>query len=102
MVCISPLTAILMDQRAKFTPRGVKTEFVGEIQTDVEVQRMVLKGEVQLVFISPESIINNFKYRKMLLSPPYKANLVALVVDEAHCVTRRLFGKIVSAVCLQD
>lgn len=28
----------------------------------------------------------NQKYRNMLLSKPYKENLVALVIDEAHCV----------------
>ena len=36
--------------------------------------------------ISPESIINNPKYRKMLLSTTHKTKLVAVVVDEAHCV----------------
>lgn len=75
-----------MDQRSKFSIRGLKTEFVGEVQTNPEAERAILKGDIQLVYISPESIINNSKFRKMLLSPVYKDNLVALVVDEAHCV----------------
>ena len=33
-VCVSPLTSIMMDQRAKFTPKNLCTEFVGEQQTD--------------------------------------------------------------------
>ena len=86
VVCISPLTSIMMDQQAKFTPRGLKAEFVGKAQTDVEVVKKVLHGDVQLLFISPESIINNTKYRIMLLSTTYKTKLVAVVVDEAHCV----------------
>ena len=86
MVCISPLTSLMMDQRAKFTPRGLTTEFVGEAQSDQATVRKVLRGETQLVLITPESIIGNALYRNMLLSTTYKEKLVALVVDEAHCV----------------
>ena len=30
VVCISPLTSLMMDQQAKFSPLGLRTEFVGE------------------------------------------------------------------------
>ena len=86
MICISPLIAIMMDQQAKFSPMGVSTEFVGEIQENQVVIKKVLSGNVQLVYISPEAILKNHKYRQMLMSDSYKANLVALVVDEAHCI----------------
>ena len=33
------------------------TEFIGEAQTDPAADRKVLKGEIQLVLISPDSII---------------------------------------------
>ena len=46
----------------------------------------VLKGKIQLVYVSPESLIGNEKIRKMLLNSIYSRNLVAFVVDEAHCV----------------
>ena len=68
-----------------FVPRGIVAEYVGEAQEDPSGIADVLGGQVQLVFISPESIIMNQKYRNMLLSKPYKENLVALVIDEAHC-----------------
>ncbi len=86
VVCISPLTSIMVDQHAKFLPRGLRTDFVGEVQTDEDAEKRVLKGESQLVYISPENRINNPRYRKMLLRQVYKENLVALVIDEAHCV----------------
>ena len=38
------------------------------------------------MFISPESILAKGIFQNMLLSPPYIKNLVAVVVDEAHCV----------------
>ena len=88
VVCVSPLTSIMMDQRAKFTPMNLCTEFVGEQQTDRSAEIRVCKGEVQLVLISPESLIEVPKYRNMLLSKTYQEKLVALVVDEAHCVKK--------------
>ena len=76
----------MMDQRSKFTPSGVIAEFVGESQCDRLAVERVVTGEVDMVFISPESIITNPIFRNMLLSKSYKDNTVALVVDEAHCV----------------
>ncbi len=86
VVCISPLTAIMIDQRAKFTLYGLTTEFLGEAQDDQSAIMNVLQGRIQLVFVSPEAIIQNRKYRSMLLTRTYKDKLVALVVDEVHCV----------------
>ena len=75
-----------MDQAKKFVIKGLTAAFVGEAQDDREVVRQVLNGDAQLVFISPESLINNELYRNMLLTSQYKERMVALAVDEAHCV----------------
>jgi len=76
----------MVDQQSKFSPKGLSTEYVGEAQPDLAVKRKVLNGDVQLVYISPECLIMNKTYRSMLLLPQYQQNLVALVIDEAHCV----------------
>ena len=76
----------MMDQKAKFTPRGVVAEFVAEAQEDQSTNCCVLQGKVQLIFISPESLLHNRMYRSMLLSDTYRHNLVVLIVDEANCV----------------
>ncbi len=85
---VSLLTSIIMDQTAKFSPRGLVTDFVGEAQMDDEATKRTLNGIAQLVFISPESIITNPCFRNMLMSARYKEKLVALTVDEAHCVNK--------------
>lgn len=85
-MCVSPLTALMMDQREKFAPRGLETEFVGEAQDDEEVVKKVREGKIQLVYISPENLLLNPVYRGMLNSDHYKQNLVGFVIDEAHCV----------------
>ena len=76
----------MMDQCKRFSEKGVVAKFVGEAMTDKNVIKEVLEGRVQLLYITPESIILNRLYRNMLLSPVYKEKLAALVVDEAHCV----------------
>ena len=85
-MCISPLTAIMMDQQTKFQNMGISAEFVGEGQRDPTAWRRVLNGEVQLVYISPEHIVCNPRYHHVLRSGTYKENLFGVVVDEAHCV----------------
>ena len=86
VICVSPLASLMMDQRNKFVPKGINCDFVGEAQTDKEAISKVVAGKIQLVFISPESIICNTLYRGMLMSSTYKEKIAALVIDEAHCV----------------
>ena len=75
----------MMDQQSKYREKGLLVEFVGE-ESNCHSKEKILRGEVQLVFISPESAIGNILYRSMFLSRPYKERLVAIAVDEAHCV----------------
>ncbi len=51
----------------------------------------VLGGAFELVFISPELLLTMRRYRMMCRSEEYKDSLVALIVDEAHCVKNGMF-----------
>ena len=88
VLIISPLTAIMMEQRDKYLHSGISAEFVGEMQQDLDSMVSVREGRVQLVYISPESLLQNPQWRTMLLSTPYQMHLVAVAVDEAHCIVR--------------
>ena len=44
----------------------------------------VLDGKYQLIYMTPESLFGNPTWWKMLQSFVYQANLVAVVIDEAH------------------
>ena len=46
VLCISPLTALMMEQRAKFSLRGVRTDFIGQLQQDIQAMSTVQKGQV--------------------------------------------------------
>ena len=58
VLCVSPLTAIMREQTAKFSALRINAEFVGEEQTDPTARHRVINGQVQLVFISPENLRN--------------------------------------------
>ena len=82
-MCVSSLAAIMMDQKSKFTPRGLVTELVGETQDYPAAVKRVVEGKVQLVFISPE---NSERHSLSKHAADAVQKLVPLVVDEAHCI----------------
>ena len=51
VVCVSPLTSLMMDQKNKFSLSGITTEIVSEDQIDKSVITLVIKGDIQLVYI---------------------------------------------------
>ena len=90
----------MVDQQNKYRNDHFMVDFVGEAQVDPAVYKKVQAGDVQLLYISPESIIENPRYRDILLTPIYVNKLVAVVIDEAHCIKtwgdkfRRAFSKL--------
>ena len=74
------------DERSSESPNreNVQSVFVG----DADDKEEVCEGKYQLVFTSLESLLMDPTWRNMLLSPIYQENLVALVINEAHCVNK--------------
>ena len=85
-VIITPLISLMLDQKEKFLQKGLRVDFVGQAQHNEQALEAVINGQIQLVYISPESLLENKRYRNMLSSKVYQEKMVALVVDEAHCV----------------
>ena len=48
----------------------------------------ILNGDVQLVYLSPESVLSHTHWRDMFHTLTYQNNLVCLAVDEAHLVEK--------------
>ena len=70
--------------------KGVSAAYISSETDDRAQCKAILRGEVQIVFIGPESLLQNTTWREMLRTPVYKSNLVAFVVDEVHCVPKWL------------
>lgn len=65
----------MMDQKRILSEKGLSVEYVGEGVTPDNLDD-VLKGKVQLVYVSPESLLGNAKIRKMLLNSVYSRGLL--------------------------
>ena len=86
VIVVSPLTALMQDQVATFTARGLCAAYIqGESGDDVPA---VLNGRVQLLYSSPETLILIPKWREMLRLDVYLNNVVCLAIDEAHLVEK--------------
>jgi len=85
-IIVSPLISLMKDQVKTATERNVTAVYVGDAKS-TEV-RKICEGEYQLVFMSPKSLLQDSTWRDMLLSPVYQQQLIAFVVNEAHCVKK--------------
>ena len=69
---------------AKLKAKGVEAVYVGE-RCDMN---KVYEGRYPILFISPEALLTDSKWRDVLLSQVYQRHLMAVVIDEAHCVKK--------------
>ncbi|KAL5479301.1 hypothetical protein EMCRGX_G022804 [Ephydatia muelleri] len=89
VIVVSPLIALMKDQVATLNSKGLSAAYLSSEMNDRAQQERILRGEVQVLYIGPELLMLNTLWRDMLTTPVYKENLVAFVVDEAHCVAKR-------------
>ena len=82
VLVISPLIALMKDQVERLKVKRMKAVYGGD---QCEMDR-VYEGHYQMIFLSPESLLTTNKWRDILLSDVYQRNLIAVVIDEAHCV----------------
>lgn len=85
-VVISPLIALMQNQVETLRELGVEANFLNSTQdarTVQEVEHKLLAGELDLLYISPERLVQP---RTLDLLQRSSINLFA--VDEAHCVSQ--------------
>jgi ATP-dependent DNA helicase RecQ len=82
---VSPLIALMKDQLDGLTAHGVPAGMLTSAQ-DTEERREVLRrlfrGELKLLYCSPERLMMDGFYGKLV-----EAGLSAIAVDEAHCIS---------------
>lgn len=86
VLVVSPLIALMKDQVRSMVERNITAIYAAEAD-DKAVEDIIL-GRYQLVFMSPEMLLRDENWRDMLVSTHYQENLMAFVVDEAHCVKK--------------
>lgn len=73
---------------ASLTRIGLRACYISGEQEDEEVKEGVVRGMFQVVYFTPEMLLSNKKWRRMLLDQVYRSRLRAFVVDEAHTVVK--------------
>ncbi|MCD8319054.1 MAG: DNA helicase RecQ [Paraprevotella sp.] len=84
-VVISPLISLMKDQVEGLLANGVKAAALNSMNDEAEnvrVRSACLRGELKLLYISPERLIGELPY----LIKDMKVSLFA--VDEAHCISQ--------------
>lgn len=62
--------------------------YCGDADKDGEIEGRICNGHYQLIFMSPEAALTDMRWRDIFSSPIFQERLVALIVDEAHCVKK--------------
>ena len=83
-MCLS-LMALQVDS---FSKRGLSVACVTGGGEDTSMMKGVHAGEYQLVFITPELLLDSKRWRSMLTGDTYSNRLRGFVVDEAHCIAK--------------
>lgn len=73
---------------SSLTAKGLSTVYVNGDLTDKESKTRIFEGMYQLVLISPELLMTNLCWREMMRTEVFQRQLVAFIVDEAHCIIK--------------
>ena len=89
VLVISPLVALMKNQVLVMSRKGIRAAYIGEGQTDLNIISMICAGIIPLVYSSPEAILSP-KWRRTLTSKVWIERIIAVAIDEAHCIVEWL------------
>ena len=84
---ISPLVSLMQDQAERLSDINVLCTFLSSEVVEGQIER-VLAGDISVVFASPEALLQQRDGRKLILSAYVQRNIIAVAVDEAHCIVK--------------
>ena len=89
-IVISPLIALMQDQVDALRQLGVNAAYLNSsltAETAREVQGQLLRGELDLLYVAPERLMNA-NFLGLLEQLQSKTGLALFAIDEAHCVSQ--------------
>ena len=69
VIVVSPLIALMKDKVCSLCGRGVRSAYVGEINEHKKHIYSSVHGELSIMFMSPELLLCDIKWRDILQSP---------------------------------
>lgn len=93
VIVISPLISLMTDQVTSLRKRGVSAAILSRRQgVDKDLlatdKDLGTPGKFSLLFCAPEVVIGSERWSDKFLEFPLSIRIVAIAVDEAHCVSR--------------
>ena len=90
VIIVSPLVSLMVDQVTSLQSQKVGAAILsGNEGVDKKLlasESDVMAGKFRFLFTSPEAVVGLSKWKKLMQTLPLSQQIVALVVDEAHCV----------------
>ena len=87
IVVITPLVAIMEEQVSQLASKQIQAVHVTSTLDDI-TDSDIISGKFAVVYVSPEQLLRQVKWRDLLHSEVFQTNLVGFVIDEAHCVKK--------------
>jgi len=94
-IVVSPLISLMHDQVEHLKALNIRANtFNGELRSDLRSHILNVFNEenpehyIQLLYVTPEMVVNSVAFRKALESLYRKKKFARLVIDEAHCVSQ--------------
>ena len=86
LLVVTPLKSLMEDQVKNLREKTAVTAAAIFEGQEASVLREIEEGVHSIIYVSPESVLSNSKWRKMLTSRLFGDYCVGVVIDEAHCI----------------
>ncbi len=84
-IVVSPLISLMKDQIDALRANGIKAEALNsgnKESTNIAIRSACEKGEIKLLYISPEKLLGEIEWMMM------KLDISLFAIDEAHCISQ--------------
>ena len=88
VLIVSPLISLMQDQVASLRCKGFRALLCILNQRQRDGQDDPWNLEDSYIFASLEGLLGVSQWRKIILSDGFRDNILALVINEAHCVAK--------------
>ena len=85
VIVVSPLLSLIKDQTERLRQVEISCVSLSDVSMQGDID-LVERGLYSLVYATPESVLKNERWRRMLSMNLYQQKVCAIAVDEAHVI----------------